>query len=272
MDEEVSKLLFPGVFNLTPAEKSIQKLGNEFLKRAGIHTIMANIKASDQVKAKTKDKIKKDRCDRFIPMCVSAPGKPATGDDMVALYGLKRKEGDTQNDQALIDQLQSEAQAVSRACYLHGYRSAVTSMQPYLNNAGEWYTTLAQSLTDEIFLQDWQNKTSASEGSAKKLYDIHTKLDVLWQAVHEKPEFEAKLPPAIAPPTEVIAGLNAASLAAALDQTEFDDTARQNLIQVSLPFLGYAPTALIGCSFSASSTTWRRMSVRRGLRRTSAAR
>ncbi|KAI8316303.1 hypothetical protein K4K59_000201 [Colletotrichum sp. SAR11_240] len=223
--DEVSNMLFPGVFNLTPAETKIQNLGLEFLKRAGIHSVLANIKASDNVKAKTKDKINKVRCERFLPMCVSAgaaPNDPAN--DPVQLYGLDREK-----DKDLVNLLQSQAQTVSRACYLLGYRTAVFSMQAYLNNAGEWYGILASVLTSPVYLADWKNRASGSEGMAKTLYDIHTKLDLLWEAANAEESLKAKLPKGVKSPTEVISILNAAGLDAALDSIEFDDTARQNI-------------------------------------------
>ncbi|KAH6867266.1 hypothetical protein B0T10DRAFT_502528 [Thelonectria olida] len=226
VDQEVSNLLFPGIFSLTPAEKDIQKLGEEFLKRAGIHSIMANLKASDNVKAKTKDKISKAKCERFIPMCISAGAAPTDpANDPVKLYGLDREK-----DKTLVTQLQSQAQSVSRACYLHGYRTAVISMQGYLNNAGEWYDILVSTLTSDVYLADWQSRASGSEGLAKTLYDIHTKLDLLWETANANPTLKAKLPAGIKTPAEVIATLNVAGLDAALDSIEFDDTARQGVV------------------------------------------
>ena len=227
----MSKMLFPGMFNLTPAEKETQKLGSEFLKRAGIHYVMANIKSSDQVKPKIKDKIRQDKCERFLPMCVAAGAAPADkSKDPVILYGLSRED---EKDKALVHQLQGEAQAVSRACYLLGYRTVVTTIQPYLNNAGEWYNILSDTLSSSIFLADWQNKSSVSEGCAKTLYDLHTKLDVLWQAANENEEFRKRLPEKVKKPEEIISLVNGASWMKTLDSIAWDDTAKQNVRNVS---------------------------------------
>lgn len=221
-------MLFPGKFNLIPAEQKIQELGREFLKRAGMHTILANIKESTNVKPKTKNKIKQVRCERFIPMCLALEEPANKTNDPVKLYGLDREK-----DKDVVKQLQGEAQRVFRACYLHGYRTAVASIQPYLNNAGEWYDNLQKVLQSSIFLQDWQNKATGSEGFAKTLYDLHTKLDVLWEAAQEKDEFKAKLPKDVKKPEEVIVVLNSAGLVAALDVIEWDDTSRAHLKEVS---------------------------------------
>ncbi|KAJ8111988.1 hypothetical protein OPT61_g5546 [Boeremia exigua] len=227
VDQEISDMLFKDVFILTDAEKEIQKKGLEFLKRAGTHHVLKTIKAAEKVKQSIKDKINLDKCDRFVPMCV-APIAPATiTEDPVFLYGLSRR-----TDGALVNQLQSEAQAVMDACSIAGYKIAVLDIQPYLKNAGEWYDILDTTLHNEFFIQDWMNKSAGSEGVSKTMYNLKKILDVLWVVTQASDEFKKKLKANISTPEQLNGIMNGAAYAKAQEVLAWDDTLRSKIKEV----------------------------------------
>ena len=265
VDTDISDMLFKDVFTLTEAEKEIQKKGLEFLKRAGIHHVLKTIKTAEKVKASIKNKINLDKCDRFIPMCLAPVAPAEVTNDPVFLYGLDRTK---EKDKPLINQLQNEAREVQQACYVAGYRTACLGIQPYLKNAGEWYNILDTTLCDKIFIQDWTNKASASEGVSKTMYNLKTILDVLWQVTQEKDEFKQKLKSGIKTPEELHAVLNGAAYGKALEVLAWDDTLRAKVKEVNSSSHNLS-SRLIPCRCSRSSTKLRRRSARQSLRRNS---
>lgn len=227
VDEEVAKLLYRDMYVLTEAEKAIQAKGPEFLKRAGIHAILAAIKVSEKVKQQTKDRINAEKVARFLPMCV-AMQKPAPGaDDMVSVYGLDRE-----RDGKLLNQLWTEAHAVSRACYLHGYRKVVDGLEPYLENAGYWYAELSRAQTHEIALADWANRATSGDHDVR-LYSLRNKLEILWEVAQDNERLRAQLQPSDLKPEDVLLRLTSAVALAMRDHILWDATAQEHLRNVS---------------------------------------
>jgi hypothetical protein len=230
VDKEISDMLFKDIFVLSTAEKQIQAKGLEFLKRAGTHHVLRTIKLAEKVKQSIKDKINLDKCDRFVPMCLAPLAPSDVTKDPAFLYGLSRSNNE---DKKLLDQLQKEANDVQQACYVAGYRIAVLDIHPYLDNAGEWYSIVESTFQDKIFLQDWQNKASASEGLSKTMWNYKTILDVLWQVTHEKDDFKKKLKSDCKKPEELHAVLNAATLLKSTEVLIWDDELRSKVKDVS---------------------------------------
>lgn len=235
VDEEVANLLYKDIYVLTKAEKAIQAKGPEFLKRAGIHAILSALKMSEKVKEQTKNRINAEKVARFLPMCV-AMQRPAPGaEDIVSLYGLDRE-----RDRELLERLWTEAHAVSRACYLHGYRKAVSGLEPYLENAGYWYNELATAQTHEIALADWANRATCSDHDVR-LYSLRNKLEILWQVAQEDERLRAQLRPSVPKPEDVLLTLNSAVVLGMRDHILWDATAQQHLHDVST--LSKVPTS-----------------------------
>jgi hypothetical protein len=232
VDKKVSDQLFPGVFNLTPEEQKIKDLAPDFLPRAGMHYVLANINGSDKVKNKTKNRINQSKCLRFLPACSAIAKPPPGSEDAVALYG-KPLGWDGELPNKLTKEIQRQAQVVTRQCYLLAYRTTVVTIHPYLANAGEWYNIMQETLSSSIFLLDFQAKAVGAEGYGKMIYDLHTKLDILWQAAHENEDLKKRLGPNAIEPERIVAILNGASLHASLDSLLFDDVAKDNLRNVS---------------------------------------
>jgi hypothetical protein len=238
VDKDISDMLFKDFFVLTDAEKEIQKKGPKFLKRAGVHHVLKTIKTAEKVKKSIKDKTNPAKCDRFIPMCVAPIAPAKVTEDPVFLYGLDRGKPE---DKKLIDQLQSEAQAVMDAYSIAGYKIAVLDIQPYLKNAGEWYDTLDTTLHDEHFIQDWMNKSAGSEGVSKTMYNLKKILDVLWVVTQASDEFKKKLKANISTPEQLNGIMNGAAYAKAQELLVWDDTLRSKIKEAGLSIQRHNP-------------------------------
>lgn len=246
LDDDVKKILFPNLVSLDAAELRIQQMAPKYLRQVALHHILGQLQSSSQVKPEIRNTIRPKKCAKFLPMCLSL-AKPADKElDPVRQYGL---DPDNEEQAKFVREMQDGANKVREACYLKGYRTAVSEITEFLNEPVLWYTELTDYVTRTSFMTYWCGKETSDPNG---LVNLRGKLQLLYQVAMEKTGGKEKLQK----PEEVITTLTAHSMQLYLKNLAFDPTSIAALLEVScLSGLAQGETRLTGSGCS-SGRSW----------------
>lgn len=200
LDPSESELFFPGA-QLMHGEKPILERYSRFAEAGAIDIVMQYLAQEQNVPENERKRIDAERAAVFFSACTTPdPPRSPHAKDPVVQYGWDRF-----RDMDVIYIMQAECKELYLACRRLAFITAAPEMAQYMhNNPARCYDMLVDRLRSDSYADSLITILVKPDGSQRiedVLYDVSTKLVILYEAAHEQ---------VFAPPPEtVIASLRA---------------------------------------------------------------